>query len=130
MEINTYEQLRDLDRYSSQLHSEAIDVIAETMGVSTEAVTDISVLKKGMTNRSFRFRCKGQAYIMRIPGEGTDQLISRPNEAAVYAATEAPAKTIRRSDIGRLAVGCCADLVLLDSQLNLKAVFIDGQRIS
>ena len=53
-----------------------------------------------------------------------------PLEAAVYAATEAPAKTIRRSDIGRLAVGCCADLVLLDSQLNLKAVFIDGQRIS
>ena len=53
-----------------------------------------------------------------------------PLEAAVYAATEAPAKTIRHSDIGRLAVGCCADLVLLDSQLNLKAVFIDGQRIS
>ncbi len=52
-----------------------------------------------------------------------------PLEAAVYAATEAPAKTIRRSDIGRLAVGCCADLVLLDSKLNLKAVFIDGQRI-
>ena len=52
-----------------------------------------------------------------------------PLEAAVLAATETPAKAIRRSDIGRLAVGCCADLVLLDRDLKLKAVFIDGQRI-
>lgn len=37
-----------------------------------------------MTNRSFLFECKGKKYIMRIPGEGTDKLINRSEEAEVY----------------------------------------------
>ena len=42
------------------------------------------MLKKGMTNRSFLCRCRDKKYIMRIPGEGTEQLINRKEEAAVY----------------------------------------------
>jgi len=41
-------------------------------------------MKKGMTNRSFIFSCKGSRYIMRIPGEGTDMLINRRQEYDVY----------------------------------------------
>lgn len=53
-----------------------------------------------------------------------------PLEAAVTAATLAPAKVIgREHEIGSLAAGKCADLVLLDRDLNLKAVYIDGKRI-
>ena len=37
-----------------------------------------------MTNRSFLFSVKGSKYIMRIPGEGTDQLINRKEEAEVF----------------------------------------------
>ena len=37
-----------------------------------------------MTNRSFLFKCGNKKYIMRIPGEGTDQLINRKEEADVY----------------------------------------------
>ena len=37
-----------------------------------------------MTNRSFLFECKEKKYIMRIPGEGTDKLINRREEAEVY----------------------------------------------
>ena len=37
-----------------------------------------------MTNRSFLFECGGFKHIMRIPGEGTDQLINRREEAQVY----------------------------------------------
>lgn len=116
VEINTYEQLRELDSHSTQLRSEAIDVIAETMGVTTDAVTDISVLKKGMTNRSFRFRCKGAEYIMRIPGEGTDQLISRPQEAAVYAAIRGH--------------GLCSDLDYINPENGYKITrFLDNARV-
>lgn len=86
IEINTYEQLRELDSNSGQLYSDTIRIIAETFGVYTSEVKEISVLKKGMTNRSFMFSCKGKRYIMRIPGEGTDQLIDRSQEAAVYRA--------------------------------------------
>ena len=84
VEINTYEELRELDSNSGHLRSEALDVIAGALGVSLPEITDITVLKKGMTNRSFCFTCRGKSYIMRIPGEGTDQLIDRAQEAAVY----------------------------------------------
>lgn len=84
VEINTYEQLREIDRDSSQLQTDAIQVICEALGAQQDEVTNITVLKKGMTNRSFLFSCKDKKYIMRIPGEGTDQLINRRQEAAVY----------------------------------------------
>ena len=86
VEINTYEQLRDLDSKSAQLNNESILAAAEALNVVTDDITDIKVLKKGMTNRSFIFKAKDHQYIMRIPGEGTDKLISRQNEAVVYKA--------------------------------------------
>ena len=84
VEINTYEQLRELDENSNQLKSDAIDIISKALKVEETEIRDIRVLKKGMTNRSFLFSCKDNKYIMRIPGEGTDQLISREEEAEVY----------------------------------------------
>ena len=87
-EINTYEQLRALDRGSNHLHSDAISTIMSALGAKSHQITDITVLKKGMTNRSFLFRCKGKQYIMRIPGEGTDQLINRKEEAEIYHALD------------------------------------------
>ncbi len=86
VEINTYEQLREFDQGAEQLKNEAISTIAEALSVPTSEIKEITVLKKGMTNRSFLFSCQGQKYIMRVPGEGTDQLIDRRQEAAVYEA--------------------------------------------
>lgn len=86
VEINTYEQLREIDSDSNQLKTDAIHLICEALSAKPEDITDITVLKKGMTNRSFLFTCKGKKYIMRIPGEGTDQLINRRQEASVYHA--------------------------------------------
>ena len=84
VEINTYEQLRELDSGSNQLQSAAIETAARALNAVPMEITDITVLKKGMTNRSFMFSCKGRKYIMRIPGEGTDRLINRRQEADVY----------------------------------------------
>lgn len=86
VEINTYEQLRELDADSDQLKSQALRIISEELRCGSEDIVDIEVLKKGMTNRSFLFRVFGEKYIMRIPGEGTDQLINRAEEALVYSA--------------------------------------------
>ncbi len=83
-EINTYEQLRELDADSDHLRSSALALIADVLHADQMEITDITVLKKGMTNRSFLFSCRGERYIMRIPGEGTDQLINRREEAEVY----------------------------------------------
>ncbi len=88
VEINTYEQLRDLDSDSNQLCSDALQTICKELGCCEDEIIDISILKKGMTNRSFLFSVdrgeKAGKYIMRIPGEGTDELIDRKAEAAVY----------------------------------------------
>lgn len=85
VEINTYEQLRELDSDSNHLQSDALSMIAETLGCAERDIVRIEVLKKGMTNRSFIFTVRDRRYIMRIPGEGTDRLIDRRQEADVYA---------------------------------------------
>ncbi len=85
-EINTYEQLRELDEGSNNLRTDAIDIIMDVFDADLREIKDITILKKGMTNRSFLFTCKDRKYIMRIPGEGTDQLINRGEEAEVYQA--------------------------------------------
>lgn len=84
-EINTYEQLRELDSGSNHLKTDAIKIAADALKVQPADITDIEMLKKGMTNRSFLFSCHNKRYIMRIPGEGTDQLIDRNEEASVYS---------------------------------------------
>ena len=88
VEINTYEQLREIDENSSQLHSDALLIAAGSLGVNPNELEQISALKKGMTNRSFIFTCRDSKYIMRIPGEGTDHLINRQEEYDVYQAID------------------------------------------
>lgn len=83
-EINTYEQLRELDKESNNLKTDAINEIVHALNVKPSDIIDIRVLKKGMTNRSFLFQCKGKNFIMRIPGEGTEHLINRREESDVY----------------------------------------------
>ena len=116
VEINTYEQLRELDDKSGQLKSDAIALIAKVLGASESGITDITVLKKGMTNRSFLFSCKGSRYIMRIPGEGTDKLINRCEEAKVYELIN-----------GR---GICDEIAYISPQNGYKITkFIEGARV-
>ena len=88
IEINTYEQLREIDGNSANLQTDAISIIQDCFNVEVDEIKNITVLKKGMTNRSFLFECQNQKYIMRIPGEGTDHLINRREEADVYQALE------------------------------------------
>ncbi len=106
VEINTYEQLRELDAGSGSLQAGAVAAICRVLGVGEKEITGIRVLKKGMTNRSFMFTVNGARYIMRIPGEGTEKLISRRQEAAVYS-------VIRGK-------GLCDDPVYLDAETGYK----------
>ena len=86
VEINTYEQLRELDGESENLKSDSIDIICRVLNCKKNDVVNISILKKGMTNRSFLFYVDNKKYIMRIPGEGTNYLINRKEEVDVYNA--------------------------------------------
>ena len=116
VEINTYEQLRELDSSSNNLQAGAIAAICKVFGVRADEITDIAMLKKGMTNRSFLFSVRGEQYIMRIPGEGTDRLINRRQEAGVYAAIRGK--------------GLCDDPVYINAETGYKITkYLPGVRI-
>lgn len=116
VEINTYEQLRELDEESDQLKSDAISIIANALCADAKEIVDITVLKKGMTNRSFMFTCRDIRYIMRIPGEGTDKLINRQQEAIVY-------KTIAGK-------GVCDELIYINPDNGYKITkFVENARV-
>ena len=116
VEINTYEQLRELDENSDQLKSDAMAEIERVLSVSGEEITGIEVLKKGMTNRSFLFRCRGERYIMRIPGEGTSLLINRRQEAAVYRTLDGK--------------GICDEIVSINPENGYKITkYLEGARV-
>ncbi|MDE7170870.1 MAG: phosphotransferase family protein [Oscillospiraceae bacterium] len=90
-------------------------VIGAVLRANPEEVTGVSALKKGMTNRSFLFSCRGEKYIMRVPGEGTGRLINRRSETAVYRLIQ-----------GR---GLCEDVLYIDPDSGYKiSRFIEGAR--
>lgn len=116
VEINTYEQLRELDEHSNHLQSDILQIAADALNGNQEDICNITVLKKGMTNRSFLFDYQGIKHIMRIPGEGTDQLINRRNEAAVY-------QTIQDKHI-------CDDIEYINPENGYKLTrFLDNARV-
>ena len=114
--IDTFEQLREIDSDSNHLKSDAIETAAAALKVSPEEIREITVLKKGMTNRSFLFRCGDKRYIMRIPGEGTGQLINRKEEAEVYSIVK--------------DAGICDPVVFIDPETGYKITeYIGNSRV-
>lgn len=84
VEINTYEQLREIDESSSYLKSDAMKVVLEVMDATLDEIKNVTIMKKGLTNRSFLFECRNKRYIMRIPGKGANETVNREEEATVY----------------------------------------------
>ena len=86
------------------------------MRCKEEEITNITVLKKGMTNRSFLFSVAGSKYIMRIPGEGTDQLINRKQESEVFDAIN--------------GLGFCDNPIYINPENGYKiTTFLEGVRV-
>lgn len=70
------------------LTQEALAFIEKALHADSTALEHVLPTTAGMTNRSFRFTCRGQSYILRVPGEGTDKLIDRRQEAENYRALQ------------------------------------------
>lgn len=84
LEINTYENLRNFDAESKDLDNLSINLIANIFNTEPDNIKNITILKKGMTNKSFLFDYENKKFIMRIPGAGTDKMIHRLDEYNVY----------------------------------------------
>ena len=103
------------DQILQAIHASELRVIASALDARLADLKDFEPMAKGMTNRSYLFTCKDNKYILRIPGEGTDTLINRREEADVYEA-------IRGHDL-------CDDNVYLNPKNGLKVTaFLDNAR--
>lgn len=88
-EFENLEELRTFDpKYQNRSDNEAMELVARTFQVPESEIQNIKCLKAGMTNKSFLFSVSGKQYICRIPGPGTELLINRRQEAAVYEAVK------------------------------------------
>ncbi|WP_367566845.1 phosphotransferase [Lacrimispora sp.] len=86
-EFENLEELRRFDiKYQHTSDNQAMKLISQVFHVKESEITEIQCLKSGMTNKSFLFKIKDCRYICRIPGPGTDLLINRKEEKAVYDA--------------------------------------------
>lgn len=61
-------------------------ILQRTLHARLDDIHDICLLNAGMTNDSFLFTYHAQQYIMRVPGEGTHELINRQYEYDNYQA--------------------------------------------
>ena len=92
-----------------------LEIVADVMHCDKHEITDVEMLKKGMTNRTFCFTYNGNKLLLRIPGEGTDKLIDRRREAEVYHVIA-----------GR---GLCDDVVYIDPERGYKITrYLHGVR--
>lgn len=86
-EFENLEELRRFDiKYQHRSNNEAMELVSKVFKVPESQITEIRCLKAGMTNKSFLFKTNDRNYICRIPGPGTELLINREQEKAVYDA--------------------------------------------
>ncbi len=95
-----------------------LEIVHELLSSISELndIHDITVMEKGMTNKSFTFISNGKKYIIRIPGKGTDKLINRLQESTVYDA-------IRDKNL-------CDNIIYFDADTGIKITeFIPNSRV-
>lgn len=81
-EFDSLDQVSDFDpEFIQNVGSEVLDNICGTIGCKREDIKHISPIKQGLTNLSFYFECRGEGYVYRHPGAGTNEIINRPAEA-------------------------------------------------
>ncbi len=82
--FKTVADLQAFDGDSQLPDNRSLTLISEILDTSVHEITGIKPMKTGMTNRSFLFDHKGHTYVMRLPGEGSEELINRPQEYEVH----------------------------------------------
>ena len=84
-EFDSLDELKAFDPgFIDNVDSAIMDNICRVLECERADVEGIVPIKQGLTNLSFRFdvRGRGEAYVYRHPGLGTDEIINRASEAA------------------------------------------------
>lgn len=79
--------LKKIDKKEKSIFLENLKgIIYDSMNVSPEKINNISPIG-GMTNKNYKIEIDNECYVLRVPGNGTGEMISREDEIrnAVYA---------------------------------------------
>ncbi len=83
-EIFEFEDIMDLRQFDSDfllnVDSNIVENICKILNCHPNEITDIEIIKAGLTNASFKFTVKGTEYVYRHPGGTADNLIDRRTE--------------------------------------------------
>lgn len=83
-EFDFLEDLLSFDTdFLENVDSEILDNICATLDCQRSDIGHVEPLMAGLTNLSVLFDCKGERYVYRHPGAGTDEIINR--KAEVFA---------------------------------------------
>ena len=81
-EFDSIADLKEFDHdFIENVDSAILDNICRVLDCSRGDVEGIVPIKEGLTNLSFRFVVRGESYVYRHPGVGTDEIINRASEA-------------------------------------------------
>ena len=88
LEFENIDDLRHFDTdFLLNVDSEIVENICNTLKCHPNEITDIEIIKAGLTNASFKFTLKDVEYVYRHPGGTADNLIDRRTE--VYTQNKA-----------------------------------------
>lgn len=83
-EILEFDSANDLQRYDphyiSHNSTHVIRNICRALKIEPDEISNIVPISGGLTNRSFRFECRGTQYVYRNPGSSTIGYIDRERE--------------------------------------------------
>ena len=82
-EFDTLQDIKNFDHEIESYGSKAVSFVSETFHIKDSEVKNITCVKEGMTNRSYRFTYDGTEYFARVPGDNTDEFISRKSEGEI-----------------------------------------------
>ncbi len=81
-EFDSLNELREFDSsYVTDADSQIFRNIGKVLSCRDQDITDLRLLKGGLTNLSFVFLCRGGKYVYRHPGTGTEAYLNRAGEA-------------------------------------------------
>lgn len=72
--------------FLANVDSKILDNICATLHCEREDIVRVRPVKAGLTNLSVLFSCKGEQYVYRHPGAGTDEIVNRRAEACALDA--------------------------------------------
>lgn len=89
LEFDTIDEIRRFDdRFIDNMDSHIIENICNSLECTADEVGSIEQIKRGNTNVIFSFVCRGEKYVYRHPGKGSDKIIDRYCESFAQKAAD------------------------------------------